>query len=411
MITMAKNPSIAWLKISNRRLKDNIPDTTVWGKIGMGEILTHRSWISLWMIIKWAKKRFQKEKPVLYVPEYYCYDTLFQIIDEVELVYYPIQESLKPDIKVCRNLAKEKKPDLFLFVHFYGKLFPINDAFVFCRQQNAVLIEDAVHVLISDNRIGKNSDFILFSPWKLLGLPDGAILIIGKKNHYIDDGENIIEYFQKLQDGFLKDNKFINRWKLKKIILKVVPITREKKEVPSLDCSKEAFLRISNYSKKILCQISLAELMEIGEHRKEICMYMEEYCARNYGVNPLLKGMEGFPYTAAIKVDEKRIRDRISYDFHKVGKIVSQWPSLSPEIKSDTVAGALAESVVVLAVHGDIKLSVLTKRLQDKMRKSDNEVTYTKVAREQYDDFCNKADGVVPLLQTGIYGQVKQKSW
>lgn len=413
MITMAKNPSFAWLKISNKESKSAISDVSVWGKIGAGEILTHRSWISLWMIIKWAKKQFQKEKPVLYVPEYYCYDTIFQIEDEVDIVYYPILDSLEPDLKACRKLAGEKKPDLFLFVHFYGKIFPINDASVFCRQQNSALIEDAAHVLISPNKIGKNSDFILFSPWKLLGLPDGAVLIIGKKNHYIDGSHDMIEYFQELQDGFLKDSTFVRRWKWKKIILKFMPLIRVKEVKPSLEYSKEIFLCISNYSKKILLQISLPELMEIGEQRKEICMYMEEYCSRNYGAQPLLGGMEGIPYTAAIRVDEKKKRDQLSHDFQKVGNIVSRWPSLSPEIKPDTVARELYEDVVVLAVHGDIKLSVLVKRLQDKWKSSDNEITCKRVTREQYDIFCSEVNGIVPLLQSSIYGQVKQEiqSW
>lgn len=408
MITMAKNPSAAWLKISNKKLKDNISAHSVWGELGVGEVLTHRSWISLWMIIKWAKDQFQKEKPVLYVPEYYCYDTLFQIEDEAVLVYYPIQESLEPDLKACRQLAKEKKPDLFLFVHFWGKIFPVNDASVFCRQQNAALIEDAVHVLISRNKIGKHSDFILFSPWKLLGLPDGAILIIGKKNRYIDKDHDITEYFQNLQDGFLENRGFVRKWKWKKFILKCMPLVQGKEVRRSLDYHKEDFFCISNYSKKILLQISLPELLEMGERRKEVCMYMEEYCARKYGVLPLLEPMAEIPYMAAIRADQKGVQDQIDRDFRRIGRIVSRWPSLSPQIKSDTMAKVLAENVVILAIHENIKLSMLTRRLQDKWETTDKGIKCEKITRNQYDLFCSEVNEAVPLLQSSIYGQVKE---
>ena len=94
------------------------------------------------------------------------------------MIFYPINHNLEPDHKTCRDLAKVYPTDLFVLVHYFGCptfAAPTKD---FCAKQHAWLLEDAAHVLRPISGVGKYGDFIIYSPHKLLPIPDGAVLII-----------------------------------------------------------------------------------------------------------------------------------------------------------------------------------------------------------------------------------------
>lgn len=406
MITMAKNPSLRWLRVSNKNVDDRRAHT-VWASVGKDEILIHRSWNSLKLIVEWSKKHFQKETPVLFVPEYYCYDTIFQLREDVELIYYPINEELKPDMKTCRELAKQVKPDLFLFVHFWGKILDGNDVSVFCRQNEAVFIEDAVHVLEPDKRIGQLSDFILFSPWKLLGLPDGAVLVIGKKNRYQVDKNELEILLEDLVGEEAVSDKSVFLWKCRKLLLKLVPNLHTGSQSSLSAYEKEKIKKITSYSKKILTQISKEELLEIGERRKENNLYIVEYCKRKYGVHSLLSDDTMVPYMAAIRVQNSKVKELLVKDFQKVGKVVTSWPSLSPDLAKESYAKVLAEDIVAITVHDNLTPNLLAGRLKDKFVSSDEGIVIQEVEKRKYDAACAETTDVLPLLQTSIYGVVK----
>lgn len=408
MLTMARNPSLKWLKVSNKKIIGG-DKQTVWGGLGRDEIVMHRSWNSIRLIIEWMKTNLKREEVVLYVPEYYCYDTIFQIADAVKLVYYPIKDSLVPDMAECRRLAKQIKPDLFIFAHYWGHIFDGNDAAVFCRQYDAVLIEDAAHVLIPDKRIGKQSDFILFSPWKLLGLPDGAILVVGNKNRY---QFNKIKWKELLADLIKEEKTVVSqinifRWKLKRVLIKVLPNIRVKPFESSGNCKKEAICEVSFYSKRILNQITEEELRELGERRKENNLYLAEYCKRKWNVSFLFDGNIEVPYMAAVCISDTVQRREFLEQFRHVGKIVSKWPLLPPDIPEQSNARKLERDVLAIAVHDNLSLNILARRLKDTYTDNRCNLVLRKVDREQYDSFCDKIAGVLPLLQSSVYGEVK----
>ena len=65
-----------------------------------------------------------------------------------------------------------------MLVHYFGcptLAAPTKD---FCAKHNAWLLEDAAHVLRPVSGVGKYGDFIIYSPHKLLPIPDGAVLVI-----------------------------------------------------------------------------------------------------------------------------------------------------------------------------------------------------------------------------------------
>ncbi len=417
MITMAKNPKMKQLFKINNKINSS---STVWSKIGRCEILTHRSWVSLWLIIEWALNNFDKEEIVLYVPEYYCYDTLLQIEKNVHIVYYPINDKLEPDISKCRELAKNNKPNIFLHVHFWGKIMSVNDSFVFCNIYNAVLIEDAVHVLFPDKRIGKKSDFILFSPWKLLGLPDGAVMLLGKQSRFFCDDDKAAEvcnYFNSCVNKFNAYDSYILKWKLKRILLKIIPMIGKNNlnTIKSLTASENRFA-ISKYSKNLLLSFTEKELLEIGERRKENAWYLYDYCKRRCQTADLLVKISDIPYMLPILITDPKDKALIVNDLNRVGKVISNWPKLSDKIDCKSAAKQFADNTIAIAVHDNLSVRLLNKRLNDNIKFSSDSninIKISEISCHEYDMLCDSTQAFIPLLQSSRYALAKNnaQSW
>src|SRR5208337_4242771 len=116
-------------------------------------------------------------KPVFAVPDYMCNLSLWTLRqNRADLVFYPIEpDGLQPDWSACDRLPAI---DAFLLVHYFGKPADAARARSWARSRGAVLIEDAAHVLRPMSGIGEQGDFVIYSPRKLLPIPDGAFLVV-----------------------------------------------------------------------------------------------------------------------------------------------------------------------------------------------------------------------------------------
>ena len=86
-------------------------------------------------------------------------------------------DDFEPDWKYIKENNQFKENDIFVFVHFFGEYHDINRARTFCDNNNCILIEDCAHVLYKYGKMAQKGDFVLFSPHKLLGLMDGAVIL------------------------------------------------------------------------------------------------------------------------------------------------------------------------------------------------------------------------------------------
>jgi len=116
---------------------------------------------------------------VLWVPAYFCNAVLTLIrCPRVSLNFYPIHGDLSPDWDWIEKRANQlHEPQVFLLVHYFGFPGPTREAETFCDRHGIVLIEDAAHVLQPTEHVG-HSAFSLFSPHKLLALPQVGILVV-----------------------------------------------------------------------------------------------------------------------------------------------------------------------------------------------------------------------------------------
>lgn len=130
-------------------------------------------------------KLLQKNKNInIWLPDYYCNHTTLPIrSSKINILFYKINEDLTPDYEWCYSKAKYSKPDIFVHVHYFGKIISVRKSSIFCKIHNSWLIEDAAQCLFPIINEAFLGDFILYSPHKHFAIPNGAILIINDKFH------------------------------------------------------------------------------------------------------------------------------------------------------------------------------------------------------------------------------------
>jgi lipid II:glycine glycyltransferase (peptidoglycan interpeptide bridge formation enzyme) len=193
--------------------------------------LSRSSW-SILSICIFRLKSLNQKSINIFLPNYFCNDPIPLINQKnINLIYYKIDDQFEPDLQHLNNLSETVKPDIFLGVHYFGNPLVSNFLKNFCIKNKCWYIEDATHCLKRDKIIGTQGDFVIFSPYKHLAIPNGAILIVrsnGPSKLKVEDYSSIdINQFLKVElkkfkfkKGLIKKDFFLSiKWVIKKIIL------------------------------------------------------------------------------------------------------------------------------------------------------------------------------------------------
>lgn len=115
--------------------------------------------------------------PSVWVPSFLC-NALLQPIykSDARINFYEVDYDLVvPSLDWIDNV---KSGDLVVFISYFG--FPYDWSYAAAvREKGAWVLEDACQALLSRTE-RQFSDFVLFSPRKFLGVPDGGILAINR---------------------------------------------------------------------------------------------------------------------------------------------------------------------------------------------------------------------------------------
>ncbi len=196
--------------------------------------LSRSSW-SILSICIFRLKRLNQKSINVFLPNYFCNDPIPLLNQKnINLVYYEIDDQFEPDLKNLNNLSEIAKPDIFIGVHYFGNSLVSNLLKTFCIKNKCWYLEDATHCLKRDKIIGTQGDFVIFSPYKHLAIPNGAILIVrpdgpSKLNVADYSSLNINQFLKvelkkfKFKRGFIKKDFFLTiKWVVKKIVLSVL---------------------------------------------------------------------------------------------------------------------------------------------------------------------------------------------
>lgn len=98
-----------------------------------------------------------------------------------EPVLYPVSRQLAPSWPHVEDLLAQRPIGLAVLIHYFGIAQPVERFHDLCRRHGVPVVEDMAHVMHSESdSLGRTGEFVLYSLPKMLGVPDGAPLVIRK---------------------------------------------------------------------------------------------------------------------------------------------------------------------------------------------------------------------------------------
>ena len=119
---------------------------------------------------------------IVWLPSYLC----SSIIDgfsaaNIAVRFFPVGQDLRCESKSW--LQQVEPGHMVLRIHYFG--FPnLDPVFQDAIAQGACLVDDAAQALLSDG-LGDGAEFVVFSPRKFVGVPDGGCLVMNRSSPVI----------------------------------------------------------------------------------------------------------------------------------------------------------------------------------------------------------------------------------
>jgi hypothetical protein len=100
-----------------------------------------------------------------------------------QIVRYPVDSNLDPIWDALESLLKQKKPALAVMIHYFGLEKDARRFGHLCKHYGTLMLEDMAHILPGSKcSAGRDGDYVLYSPTKVVGVPDGGILVCRSQN-------------------------------------------------------------------------------------------------------------------------------------------------------------------------------------------------------------------------------------
>lgn len=119
----------------------------------------------------------------VWMPSYLCL-TMIEAVDQkkTNLRFYEVGYNLH--ISSTDWIDQIQPGDLVVLIDYFG--FPLSSKVAgLVKEQGGYVLEDAAQALLS-GEVGRFSDFVVFSPRKFLGVPDGGLLILNRELNFHD---------------------------------------------------------------------------------------------------------------------------------------------------------------------------------------------------------------------------------
>jgi selenocysteine lyase/cysteine desulfurase len=293
-------------------------------------------------------KQKNKKKARLWLPDYFCNEVLLPLRENnISFHFYPIRKDLTPDWDTIDKIGQDiDPPDIFLLVHYFGFLNPIQYVQKFCKKYDSEIILDAAHLHLPVNGMGEN--MTIFSPRKILSIPEGGILIVPENIHK----DSYHKYFKSSLKSILR--WLAIRIAQKIMLILVVPWHKFRKNSQKSENILNNAILPHSISLKILSVIE-DDLDFITNRRrrnyKQIYQAIEdlEYAKPLFTELPI----EICPYMFPLLLSKNR--DEIKLELEQKGIPTISWPDLPPEVLKNKIkhqnAVWLNDHILLLPIH------------------------------------------------------------
>lgn len=447
MLTRAPLPTWAnCYRAMVRRPPSDADLAALWHREGEAAGWLSRSAWSLALIVLWRMRLTGKQEITVWIPDFFCNGPLFYLrFSGVRLVFYPVTESMSPNMEQCRSIGKDTPPDIFLFVHYFGRPANHSAARDFCKLHAAWLIEDAAHSLLPNGSIGSGGDFVIYSPHKHLPIPDGALLIVRptgparfESAHFLLFGDSdswpsqLADLDRKLRvccGGYLRFHALI--WCFKRTLQKFgVGSRRQFNELfaEQMDPNRQRFGKMISPRQSMLSKRLLGvlkhEIADVLRKRQRMQLLLDQALindSKALGVSPAERPImrEWVPYMASYKGNSTKVEAVYRSWQHKLLPVTT-WPDLPPEVALDprrhAAAWVLRHGRVYLPVHQSISHGVLLRRCTphqvSPVEETRLRLVWDEATQDQWHSWMCQA-GRSNLLQSWSYGEAKcsQAGW
>lgn len=383
---------------------------------------TNRTSTSLFLIIDAFRKVFNYEKICVWVPDYFCDSSLGPIKNpQTTLYFYPLDNNMRPDWCAIGNV-EFPKPHVFIVTHYFGSLTVDPKITTFCKQHNALLIEDAAHRLDPINHERLIGDFVLYSPHKHLPIPDGGLIV------KIDNGPLGFRANPEVSIGFEKSLTlacsclpysfgFLYVWLIKRIFLIIgyKPVIRRKKFIE--DETSSASRNISSMSQfaKYLIVYEAKHLNRIKSQRL-INYRMWKFLLGGFkGIAPisLPSSEEDCPYLGIFEASSDKLTQEYFDRLMSLGFPALTWPDLPSAVRRAPKLHAAAISMRMSRIFLPLLQSNSPKNFRPIIKNITSQLTsgwrLEEVSLPEWNKYFGKCKEV-NLLQSSCYGQAKNHS-
>lgn len=378
-----------------------------------------RSAFAILTIAQWWKVNNNNRIPTIWVPDYFCDQSLQLLRNEnFPIYFYPINKHLMPDWEKCKIQAKTILPDIFILVHYFGYPSDLHQAKIFCDEFQSVFVEDAAHVLKPEKGIGTQGDFVFYSPYKLLPISAGSLLIqrikskkilkLARQNNIVSIKEVIQKMPKKVPSSWI--------WLLKRLLQKLLPNfifiwLKKYNKVEKTIKSEIPFKPILNRFGKKLLFIESKNIGSIGVKR-QINYSMFNNLANCGTKKPLINKKEFTPFTFGLRFCKQGEAKYYYKLFQENNLPVMKWPDLPPEIMSNKKkhphANNLFDTNLFFPVHQTLKNSTLVK-ISDLIHNNNcYKLLFENIDSIKWEDLLNQVNNP-NLMQTWGYGEAKRK--
>jgi dTDP-4-amino-4,6-dideoxygalactose transaminase len=325
-----------------------------------GRLVPRSAW-SLAALAKAVEARHGLPARVL-LPGWICNQSLWPLRQTgAELIFLPVRPDGGMDWSAAGSLGTL---DMVVVVHTFGHPAELDFARDFANSRGALLVEDCAHCLMPTPGLHESGDVVLYSPHKLLAVPEGAVLVLRPRAE---------EWSEAVDTALGQPVPSLDqrRWLIRRIAQRLSPdlarrVVRQGGQAEFLSDPPTGPMEPptgpSPLARRLL---TVADLEHEARRRRANAQALGQLFAKRTSLRTLFQDGDYIPYRLALRAISPKAAATAYRALRRAGLPVESWPDLPPEVTADPAHGpgavALRQSVLLLPVHGALSPDALAK--------------------------------------------------